>query len=313
MPAKRSKEPRTSTKMAEQACCRSGEEKENGESKGITVCGMQFAYELQHPLFFDFNLDIARGSRCLLVGANGSGKTTLLKILAGKHMVGGRDVVRVLDRSAFHDTQLVCSGDLAYLGGSWSKTIGSAGEIPLQGDFSAEHMIFGVEGIDPVRRHKLIELLDIDLQWRMHKVSDGQRRRVQICMGLLHPFQVLLLDEVTVDLDVVARMDLLDFFKEECEQRGATVVYATHIFDGLETWATHLAYIQDGQLKRSEKLTEINELKSSENLLSVVEAWLRSETKSDKKKPSNTLVQVQKASPYGTSPFMSSRQMAYYR
>ena len=30
--------------------------------------------------------------------------------------------------------------------------------------------------------------------------------------------QVLLLDEVTVDLDVVARMDLLDFFKEECEQ-----------------------------------------------------------------------------------------------
>lgn len=90
------------------------------------------------------------------------------------------------------------------------------GEIPLQGDFSAEHMIFGgwdiffflaifsdyvlvsnsflplmvVEGSDPVRRERLIELLDIDLQWRMHKVSDGQRRRVQICMGLLHPFKV---------------------------------------------------------------------------------------------------------------------------
>lgn len=55
-----------------------------------------------------------------------AGKTTLLKILAGKHMVGGRDVVRVLNNSAFHDTQLVCSGDLAYLGGSWSKTVGSA-------------------------------------------------------------------------------------------------------------------------------------------------------------------------------------------
>lgn len=47
-----------------------------------------------------------------------------------------------------------------------------------------------VEGSDPVRRETLIELLDIDLQWRMHKVSDGQRRRVQICMGLLHPFKV---------------------------------------------------------------------------------------------------------------------------
>nr|KJB11358.1 hypothetical protein B456_001G254500 [Gossypium raimondii] len=225
--------------MAEQACCRSGEGKENGgDSQGITVCGMQFAYELQHPLFFDFNLDIARGSRCLLVGANGSGKTTLLKILAGKHMVGGREVVRVLNRSAFHDTQLVCGGDLAYLGGSWSKTIGSAGEVPLQGDFSAEHMIFGVEGIDPVRRDKLIELLDIDLQWRMHKVSDGQRRRVQICMGLLHPFQVLLLDEVTVDLDVVARMDLLDFFKEECEQSYTLPIFLMVWRHGQHIWLT---------------------------------------------------------------------------
>lgn len=274
---------------------------------------MQFAYDGQAPLFVDFNLDIAPGSRCLLVGANGSGKTTLLKILAGKHMVGGKDVVQVLNHSAFHDTQLVCSGDLAYLGGSWSRTVGSAGEIPLQGDFSAEHMIYGVEGIDPARREKLIELLDIDLQWRMHKVSDGQRRRVQICMGLLHPFQVLLLDEVTVDLDIVARMDLLDFFEEECDQRGATIVYATHIFDGLETWATHLAYIQDGDLRRVEKLTELDELKSSANLLSVVESWLRHETKREKKKSIKSPTQIQKSLHHGTSPFMSSRHMAYYR
>ncbi|XP_022880548.1 ABC transporter I family member 21-like [Olea europaea var. sylvestris] len=101
----------------------------------------------------------------------------------------------------------------------------SQGELPLQGDFSAEHMIFGVEGVDPIRREKLIELLDIDLQWRMHKVSDGQRRRVQICMGLLHPYKVLLLDEVTVDLDVVARMDLLEFFREECEKVMSTDLF----------------------------------------------------------------------------------------
>ncbi|KAI5680077.1 hypothetical protein M9H77_01304 [Catharanthus roseus] len=280
---------------------------------GIQVNGMQFEYEIQNPLFFEFNLNISPGSRCLLVGSNGSGKTTLLRILAGKHMVGGRDVVRVLNCSAFHDTKLVCGGDLAYLGESWSKTVGSAGEIPLQGDFSAEHMIFGVEGVDPIRREKLIELLDIDLQWRMHKVSDGQRRRVQICLGLLHPFKVLLLDEVTVDLDVVARMDLLDFFKEECEQRGATIVYATHIFDGLETWATDLVYIQEGTLKRQEKLSELKELKGSPNLLSVVEIWLRSETKIEKKIPVKTAVQVKKSSPFDASPFRSSRHMAFYR
>ncbi|CAO2820590.1 unnamed protein product [Amaranthus hypochondriacus] len=279
---------------------------ENGSS--IKVQAMQFAYPGQSPIFADFSLQIAPGSRCLLVGANGSGKTTLLKILAGKHMVGGRDVVQVLNSSAFHDTHLVCSGDLAYLGGSWSKTVSSAGEIPLQGDISAEQMIFGVEGTDPERREKLIELLDIDLQWRMHKVSDGQRRRVQICLGLLYPFKVLLLDEVTVDLDVVARMDLLEFLQEECDQRGATIVYATHIFDGLETWATHLAYIQEGELRRVEKLSELHELKSSTNLLSVVEAWLRFETKLEKKKPVSTTTSNPRSSPFG-----SSRHMAYYR
>ena len=51
-------------------------------------------------------------------------------------------------------------------------------------------MIHGVEGVDPTRRQQLIDLLDIDLQWRLNRVSDGQRRRVQICMGLLKPYKV---------------------------------------------------------------------------------------------------------------------------
>lgn len=52
--------------------------------------------------------------------------------------------------------------------------------------------------------------------------------------------QVLLLDEITVDLDVLARADLLKFLKKECEERGATIIYATHIFDGLEDWPSHI-------------------------------------------------------------------------
>ena len=66
--------------------------------------------------------------------------------------------------------------------------------------------------------------------------------------------QVLLLDEITVDMDVVGRLDLLKFFVEECETRGATIIYATHIFDGLEKWITHVAYLADGQLRIGELL-----------------------------------------------------------
>ncbi|KAF8041838.1 hypothetical protein BT93_A0436 [Corymbia citriodora subsp. variegata] len=95
--------------------------------------------------------------------------------------------------------------------------------------------------------------------------------------------------------------------------RGAAIVYATHIFDGLETWATHLVYIQDGELRRAERLAEVDDLKRSANLHSVVEAWLRSETKREKKKPVTTFSQPQKTSLSGASPFTSSRHMAYYR
>ena len=66
---------------------------------------------------------------------------------------------------------------------------------------------------------------------------------------------MLLLDEITVDMDVVGRLDLLKFFTEECELRGATIIYATHIFDGLEKWVTHVAYLADGQLKIGEAAT----------------------------------------------------------
>ena len=88
-------------------------------------------------------------------------------------------------------------------------------------------MLNSVPGIDPARRNKLIEVLDVNPAWRMHTVSDGQRRRVQICLGLLKPFDVLLLDEITVDLDVLGRADLMTFLKQECEQRGATIIYVS--------------------------------------------------------------------------------------
>ena len=73
---------------------------------------------------------------------------------------------------------------------------------------------------------------------------------------------MLLLDEITVDMDVVGRLDLLKFFTEECEVRGATIIYATHIFDGLEKWVTHVAYLADGQLKIGELLLQTSGLAS---------------------------------------------------
>ena len=80
---------------------------------------------------------------------------------------------------------------------------------PLQADIAVSDMMTALQAQFPERREILIKLLGIDLKWRMHQVSDGQRRRVQIFLGLLRPYKILLLDEVTVSLDVVVRVDLL--------------------------------------------------------------------------------------------------------
>lgn len=46
------------------------------------------------------------------------------------------------------------------------------------------------------RRDILLDILDVDLDWHMHAISDGERRRVQLVMGLMGEWDVLLLDEV---------------------------------------------------------------------------------------------------------------------
>ncbi|KAG0475937.1 hypothetical protein HPP92_012778 [Vanilla planifolia] len=253
-------------------------EKETSESKitsshfaaAVEICNLRFTYpgidghppSGSKPLIEDFSLTLHAGDRCLLVGSNGAGKTTLLKILGGKHMVEP-EMVRVMGRSVFHDTALTSSGELSYLGGDWRRDVAFAGfEVTIQMDISAEKMIYGVHGVDPQRRNELIEVLDIDMSWRMHKASDGQRRRVQICMGLLKPFKVLLLDEITVDLDVLVRANLLKYLKRNVKQE---------------------AYVAHGKLEFALPLQKVKET-SSLSLMRTVETWLRKERDDDRKR-----------------------------
>jgi len=202
------------------------------------------------------SFELARGWRVLLVGANGAGKTTLLKLLGGKNMVP-RGAIDVLGYSAFHDTELNTLTSL--LSGDWTRQVACVGNgVPFQADFSMGFMANSLcealvrDGMDAgmlsTRFERLKELLDLDLEWRLHKVSDGQRRRAQLFLKLLRPSQVLLLDEVTTDLDVLSRQALLHFLREESEARGATVVYSTHIFDGLDDWPTHILHIKAGEV-----------------------------------------------------------------
>lgn len=81
------------------------------------------------------------------------------------------------------------------------------------------------------------------------------------------------LSALQVDLDVVVREDLMAFLKEESEQRGCTIVYITHIFDGMEAWPTHIGFLAKGEFERVERAENIPELKEGK-LMELVEAFL---------------------------------------
>jgi len=224
-------------------------------------------------------MQIPKGARCLLIGSNGAGKTTLLNILGGKHM-HDLEAVSVCGQPAFHDTH----PGISIISGNWSHTQPyGAHSVPYTKDIPVREMLEMAPEKHPERAEVLIKTLDVDLDWRMHKVSDGQRRRVQLLLGLLKPFEVLLIDEVTVDLDVVARSNLLRYLQDECESRGASIVYATHIFDGLERWATHFARLSAGRVLQYGATTDFSEYQKlletgcTSPLLKVVLSWLMEE------------------------------------
>ena len=129
------------------------------------------------------------------------------------------------------------------------------------------------------RRDELVRILDIDLRWRMHAVSDGERRRVQLAMGLLRPWRILLLDEITVDLDLLSRSNFLLFLKRETEIRPCTIVYATHILDNLAQWPTQLVHMHMGKVKEWGSMSsfEVDTIERSGNsqLGLLVLKWLK--------------------------------------
>ncbi|CCC69372.1 hypothetical protein NCAS_0C03820 [Naumovozyma castellii] len=209
--------------------------------------------ESTEPSVVDIKLQVPWHTRTLVVGANGAGKSTLLKLLAGKHLcLNGKILVNGLDPfsplSMYQDNDKTTAEDkdwqvTTYLGTEWchmSIINRDIGVLELLESIGLAHY--------RDRGNKLIEILDININWRMHRLSDGQKRRVQLAMGLLKPWRVLLLDEVTVDLDVIARSRLLEFLRWETNTRKCSVIYATHIFDGLATWPDNVVHLKDGKI-----------------------------------------------------------------
>ena len=146
----------------------------------VNIINLEYKY-FKAPILLDINLKINENEKILLIGPNGAGKSTLLRVISGMHMASNFKEFKVLDKNSPHDQ----FDGLAYLGNRWVRNISFMGPSPYMADIKARDMSKKLQEKYKERRNQLVEVLEINLDWKMHKISDGQRKRVQIMLSLL--------------------------------------------------------------------------------------------------------------------------------
>ena len=197
------------------------------------------------------DLEVRRGEIFGYLGANGAGKTTTLKLLAGLHKP--------------------TSGQAWILGQPVSRPsarrrIGFLPEQPYFYDYltAREFLEFmaGLSGLDGVTgaaraREWLGRVGLADAATRtLRKFSKGMLQRVGLAAALLHEPEVVLLDEPMSGLDPMGRRDVRDLILEQRE-RGATILFSSHILPDVEALCDRVAIVHGGRLARTARVGEL--------------------------------------------------------
>ena len=195
------------------------------------------------------DLDVAEGEVVGFLGPNGAGKTTTLRMLTtllrphqGTATVAGYDVVTQAEQVRRS------IGYVSQIGGAFSGA--------RAGDEVMDHgMLYGRTRAQVEARGKeLFEQLQLDGLWtRMPRnMSGGQKRRLDIVMGLIHEPTLVFLDEPTTGLDPQARANLWEHIRDLREKRGATVLLTTHYLDEADVLSDRIVIIDQGRIVASD-------------------------------------------------------------
>jgi sodium transport system ATP-binding protein len=179
-----------------------------------------------------------------LLGLNGAGKTTTLRILAslmkptsGTASLCGIDVVREPEKA---------KSRLGFLTGSTG----------LYGRLKAREMIeyFGrLHGLsNDVVSRKTGELMDLlglaeYSEIRCDKLSTGNKQKVSIARTMVHDPEVIILDEPTIGLDVIASRTVVQFINSE-KARAKTIIFSTHVMHEADKLCDRIGIIHKGRL-----------------------------------------------------------------
>jgi sodium transport system ATP-binding protein len=210
----------------------------------------------------EVSFDCRPGEIFGLLGANGAGKTTTLRMLstilrptAGTATVAGHDVVRepaaVRRKIGFLSTQTALYGRLSaremvqYFGRLYGVT-----EASLRGRIA--------------ELFRALEMEDF-ADRRCEKLSTGQKQKVSIARTLVHDPPVMIFDEPTVGLDVMAQRTILEFVRG-CRDLGKTVIFSTHVMSEVEKICDRLAVIHGGRILADGSVGELKTRHGEEDL-----------------------------------------------
>jgi sodium transport system ATP-binding protein len=188
-----------------------------------------------------------------LLGANGAGKTTTLRMLAtifkptsGTAKVAGFDVNADPAKVRAHV-------------GFLSTATALYGRLTAQEMVEYFGRLNGLEGAT-LRQSvdRLFDALDMNSyrDRRCEKLSTGMKQKVSIARTLVHDPSVMIFDEPTVGLDVMAARAIVSFIRD-CRDRGKTVIFSTHVMSEVEKLCNRIGIIHGGKLLTEGTLTEL--------------------------------------------------------
>ncbi|MGB6277824.1 MAG: ATP-binding cassette domain-containing protein, partial [Rhodococcus sp. (in: high G+C Gram-positive bacteria)] len=174
------------------------------------------------------DLTIGEGELVALLGPNGAGKSTTLRMLttllsptSGSARIAGFDVTKDRDR---------VRRSLGYVG----QGNGAGHNQRVRDELVVQGLCYGMtRPRSRSRADELIEALELgELAGRtVSTLSGGQRRRLDIALGLVHRPPLLFLDEPTTGMDPQSRANLWDHILRLRREMGTTIVLTTHYLD----------------------------------------------------------------------------------
>jgi ABC-2 type transport system ATP-binding protein len=195
------------------------------------------------------DMAVPEGSVYGLVGPNGAGKSTTLQILMNIHQPseGSAEVFG-------HDSRRISPRDFTQIG-----YMAENQELPdwmtVQGFLDYLKPFYPTW--DPARAAELLRQFDLPLNRKLRHLSRGMRMKAALASSLAYRPRLIVLDEPFSGLDSLVRDELIEGVLDNAE--GATILISSHDLAEIETFASHIGYLDRGRLQFSEEMAILTE------------------------------------------------------